>query len=816
MPAYDAFISYSHAKDKPIASALQSVVQRLGKPWYRRRASRVFRDDTSLSATPHLWPSIETALSQSRYLILIASPEAAASRWVDKECAYWLEHKSPDTLLIAVTEGALSWDNTAGDFCWGERALLPPALKGRFAYEPKWIDLTAYRGAVVKRDARFADLAADFASAIRGVPKEDLLSEEVRQQRRALTLAWSAAGSLLVLAGLAVWFGYQANVQTEIAKAQRDRAERTLAAATNTANGLVFDLAQRFRDSTGIPVSLVRDILDRALRLQDQLAASGENNADLLASESIALNETADTLLSVGDTEGAMAAARKALDIVRGLIRQQPDNPRWRGELLVNLNRIADVKLEAGDQTGARSAFEEAVALARDLAGDGKDATATEPLALTLLRFGDLKMQAGDPSGARDLVDESLTILRGLAKDGSPEARRNLAVGLERLANTQLELDRTAEALATLVESRALRVDLAADKTNAGAQRDLHVILTRIGEVKDRAGDPGGALKAYADSLAIARQLAWDKSNVDAQNDLAYILAALGEARRRAGFEEDAVQSLEESLAIRREIAGKDPTNAGAQSEVGTSLHRLGDARLATGDLDGAERDVQESLTLGRKLAAEEGNAEAKRDLAVTLMLMVDIKLRKKDQAGATTDAEEMVAIFRALADANPGSRNYLMAGLARLGDVKFHGGDNAGALAAMNEGLTIARKLAAADPSNAEVQRNVSVSLEWIGDVQLHVKDYPAALASYQECVAIRSKLAENAENTQARHDLAVCFDKVGETRLAAGDREGALAAYEQGLAIRQALAQDQGDTRAQRDLTASLKKVSDLKERQ
>src|SRR5262245_53687771 len=57
MPLYDAFISYSHAKDKPIAAALQSVIQRLGKAWYQRRALRVFRDDTSLSATPHLWPS---------------------------------------------------------------------------------------------------------------------------------------------------------------------------------------------------------------------------------------------------------------------------------------------------------------------------------------------------------------------------------------------------------------------------------------------------------------------------------------------------------------------------------------------------------------------------------------------------------------------------------------------------------------------------------------------------------------------------------------------------------------------------------------
>jgi hypothetical protein len=38
MPLYDAFISYSHVKDKLIAVALQSVVQRLDKPCYRRQA----------------------------------------------------------------------------------------------------------------------------------------------------------------------------------------------------------------------------------------------------------------------------------------------------------------------------------------------------------------------------------------------------------------------------------------------------------------------------------------------------------------------------------------------------------------------------------------------------------------------------------------------------------------------------------------------------------------------------------------------------------------------------------------------------------
>src|SRR3954469_22992391 len=56
--------------DKPVAAPLQGAIQRLGKPWYRRRALRVFRDGTSLAATPELWPTIERALAASRWLPL--------------------------------------------------------------------------------------------------------------------------------------------------------------------------------------------------------------------------------------------------------------------------------------------------------------------------------------------------------------------------------------------------------------------------------------------------------------------------------------------------------------------------------------------------------------------------------------------------------------------------------------------------------------------------------------------------------------------------------------------------------------------------
>ena len=62
---YDGFISCGHAADDLLAPRLQAGLQRFAKPWWRRRALRIFRDEASLSANPHLWSSITTALDQS-------------------------------------------------------------------------------------------------------------------------------------------------------------------------------------------------------------------------------------------------------------------------------------------------------------------------------------------------------------------------------------------------------------------------------------------------------------------------------------------------------------------------------------------------------------------------------------------------------------------------------------------------------------------------------------------------------------------------------------------------------------------------------
>jgi hypothetical protein len=81
--SYDAFISYRHSeRQKLLSNAIQKALQRFARPFWRFRTTRIFRDETNLSANPDLFGTVTAALEKSRCLILMASPEAAASRWV--------------------------------------------------------------------------------------------------------------------------------------------------------------------------------------------------------------------------------------------------------------------------------------------------------------------------------------------------------------------------------------------------------------------------------------------------------------------------------------------------------------------------------------------------------------------------------------------------------------------------------------------------------------------------------------------------------------------------------------------------------------
>ena len=202
---YDAFISYSHSADGRIAPAIQAGLQQLARPWYRRRALWVFRDETGLAVSPGLWPAIRAAMDSAEYFILLASPAAAQSAWVNQEIQHWRTTKDIDRILPVLTEGDWSWDADVKDFGQEASSAVPPALRGAFRDEPRHLDLrwARHEDQLDLRHSRFRAAIADLAAPIHGTNKEDLEGEDVRQFRRFRRIRAAAIAALTVFALLA-------------------------------------------------------------------------------------------------------------------------------------------------------------------------------------------------------------------------------------------------------------------------------------------------------------------------------------------------------------------------------------------------------------------------------------------------------------------------------------------------------------------------------------------------------------------------------------------------------------------------------------
>lgn len=214
---HDAFISYSHRSDRELGPAIEKALERLAKPLLKLRACDVFLDRTSLGADPSVWRSILSHLEGSRWLLLLASPEAATSPWCNQELDWWLAHRGPERLLILVTAGTLHWDGQAGDFDWTRTTALPKLLSGRLADEPLYIDLRDLprNEPLSLRSPAFREAMVSVAAPLRGVRKDELDSEDLRMLRRNQVVG----GGLLAAAAAAVIFGGWQAVKAERAGA---------------------------------------------------------------------------------------------------------------------------------------------------------------------------------------------------------------------------------------------------------------------------------------------------------------------------------------------------------------------------------------------------------------------------------------------------------------------------------------------------------------------------------------------------------------------------------------------------------------------
>lgn len=347
---YKAFLSYSHQDSKP-AAKLHRKLESYRVPKALRaesplpaRLHPIFRDRDELASAARLSNSIEGALDDSEALIVICSPAAVASRWVNEEIRYFREnHPSRPVLAFIV----------AGD----------PAVDPRITTETAAFPVNLILADIAQADGGLGEpLAADaraqadgFSAAflkltagLLGVGYDRLRQREQRRQQQRWTIM--AAASLLLAAVFAL-LAWQATVARDHARAAQAVAELELTSERQTRNFLlsVFQLADP-GEARGNEVT-VREVLDRAVARIDNT----EFSRQVIKSRFLA---------TMGRAYGSLGLNHRSVELLRlslDSLSAGDLSPESRAQRTDSQTGLADVLFDMGDYEAALAVLDTAM-----------------------------------------------------------------------------------------------------------------------------------------------------------------------------------------------------------------------------------------------------------------------------------------------------------------------------------------------------------------------------------------------------------------------------------------------------------------------
>jgi hypothetical protein len=224
---YRAFISYSQ-RDQHHAKRLHSALETYRVPKgvdvqlpKDRRLGRFFRDDDEMGASTDLGATLRDALDNSENLIIICSPQAARSRWVNAEVAHFKNTGRGDRIFAVVVEGTPNSDDPEVN-CFppalGSEAVSEEVLSERHA-EPLGIDL---------RKEPFQRSRIRLAAGLLGTSFDSLWQREKRRtmKRRAIAASVTVALGFVIVFFVVRWLTERGRVHAQLI----DRALMTVRA----------------------------------------------------------------------------------------------------------------------------------------------------------------------------------------------------------------------------------------------------------------------------------------------------------------------------------------------------------------------------------------------------------------------------------------------------------------------------------------------------------------------------------------------------------------------------------------------------------
>ncbi len=348
---YRVFISYSHADNKWarwLHRALESyrpprgvtikdaVIHRQLKP-----LSPVFRDREELSSAASLSGAVNQALQESANLVVICSPAAARSKWVNEEILTFKRLGGSGRIFCFIVDGEPHGA--------GESECFPEAL--RF----EWQDggLSDVPAEPLAADARRIGDGRTLArlKLISGILDVDLANLTQRDLQRRNRRLLAITGGFAAVSVLTVSLAIMAFLSD--AEAQRRRAQ-----AEDLIGFMVGDLYGRLRE-----IGRLEDFMSVGNKAMDYFSTLRDEEVDdkVLSQRADVLTRIGETRLDQGELAAALESFREARAISLRLAEKEPSNARFQIALGNGHFWIGLVHWQRGELQAAGDEFEKVI-----------------------------------------------------------------------------------------------------------------------------------------------------------------------------------------------------------------------------------------------------------------------------------------------------------------------------------------------------------------------------------------------------------------------------------------------------------------------
>ncbi|WP_371396524.1 TIR domain-containing protein [Fretibacter rubidus] len=311
---YAGFVSYAH-HDEALAAKLHKALEtyRVPKGIADRKAlSPIFRDASELSAHHSLSAKINEALETSRYLIVLCSPAAKASYWVNEEIRTFRALHGKERILCALIEGT---PDTS----------FPPALTENGG-EPLAASLDGGRDS-------FRLGVTQIAASILGVGLDELIQRDAQRRRARQRVISGASLAFAAVMGAMTWTAVDARNEAETSRSEAEKMVEFM--LTDLKADLEVVSRLDILDDVGKNVTTYYD----AIPLSDM-------DDDRLARQARARHLLGQVALDTGNIELAETEIGAAYTATQEVMRRNPLNPNalyahahsefWQGAILMD------------------------------------------------------------------------------------------------------------------------------------------------------------------------------------------------------------------------------------------------------------------------------------------------------------------------------------------------------------------------------------------------------------------------------------------------------------------------------------------------